>query len=165
MSLILNIRPISPFKNICDLSSHTLNVNSISLSMAVNFMSHSETNLVIKKKMMNPILFPFVKPILHFRRWLKNYIKFKPLITKSVYSSLHLAPCEVNERPCNDGVCIHEKFFCDSFFDCSDGSDEMDCKYKYKMNVLLPETSMTTFSRVHWRGGRREERREEGKIC
>ncbi|KAK7072099.1 hypothetical protein SK128_009911, partial [Halocaridina rubra] len=35
--------------------------------------------------------------------------------------------CESNEFKCDTGECVPNKFVCDCFYDCIDGSDESDC--------------------------------------
>lgn len=35
--------------------------------------------------------------------------------------------CFPNERACNDGTCIRQNYFCDSWVDCSNGEDDLGC--------------------------------------
>lgn len=38
--------------------------------------------------------------------------------------------CEAPFKPCRDGHCIHERFFCDGVYDCQDEFDEFNCDNK-----------------------------------
>lgn len=45
-----------------------------------------------------------------------------------------ISECPGNGFKCNDGTCVPEHSFCNSIFDCSDGSDEPEqsCKREYR---------------------------------
>ena len=57
--------------------------------------------------------------------------------------------CKLDEFTCNDGICIKMDQRCDDLFDCSDKSDENNCK-KVQMNEksyrndIIPNTREET---------------------
>lgn len=56
---------------------------------------------------------------------------------------LSLSPCEDDEFTCNTGDCVTRSLRCDFRYDCSDGSDEVDCgvvELKDQLQRELPPT-------------------------
>ena len=39
--------------------------------------------------------------------------------------------CNTGYWKCNDGICIEETYVCNGYFNCDDGSDELNCELLY----------------------------------
>lgn len=50
--------------------------------------------------------------------------------------------CAVGQRPCADGVCIPESWWCDNSNDCLDASDEKDCEVTCGDNTFQCDRSV-----------------------
>jgi hypothetical protein len=55
--------------------------------------------------------------------------------------------CSAAEFRCEDGQCIPEEKRCDTRTDCSDGSDELDCRM-FHLYICLEIRSTCTFNEV-----------------
>jgi hypothetical protein len=55
--------------------------------------------------------------------------------------------CSHDEFRCEDGQCIPKEKRCDSRTDCSDGSDELDCRMSY-LSMCLGIHATCSFNRV-----------------
>jgi len=54
--------------------------------------------------------------------------------------------CSNDEFECKSGECVPARFLCDSFADCTDGSDETPerCNVSVATTTIIPTTSTTT---------------------
>jgi hypothetical protein len=60
-----------------------------------------------------------------------------------LYYNLSMHPCLPEEFVCNDGSCTLDEKRCDGAYDCTDNSDEVDCKFilftnDYDKEVIVP---------------------------
>lgn len=52
--------------------------------------------------------------------------------------------CQDNEFECDNGNCIDGSWVCDSFNDCSDRSDEVECPNS-KINIIYDLSYLSSF--------------------
>ena len=56
---------------------------------------------------------------------------------------IDLSPCGPGEFQCNNGRCLDERYKCNTYDECGDGSDEIDCgKFHCLFNVICSNCVM-----------------------